>query len=69
MDAHNNEFYLQITGINKPVFNSVLKERIIFGPGVIPIVFTLKKWKRKKYNNIYKFIIQSRKKIRNFNTK
>ena len=39
----------------------------MFGPGVIPIVLSLKKWKRKRYSNIFKFIIDSRRNIRNFN--
>jgi len=41
-----------------------IHERIIHGPGLIPIKLTLKKWKRKKYDNIYRFIIDSRKNTR-----
>lgn len=44
-----------------------IDQRIIHGPGLIPIKLTLKKWKRKKYSNIYRFIIESRKNIRQFN--
>ena len=59
-------FYAFAHSLTMPFLREDNKERILHGPGLIPIVFTLKKWKRKKYANIFRFVIDSRKKIRTF---
>lgn len=59
-------FYQHVHSLNQPFLREDLKERITHGPGLIPVVFSLKKWKKKKYSNIFKFLIESRFKIRSF---
>jgi hypothetical protein len=59
-------FYANARTLTMPFLNEDTQERVLHGPGLLPVAFTIKKWKKKRYPNIFRLIIESRQKIRTF---